>query len=110
MAKIYDVKVTGQALSQMGEIVDYISHVLCAPEAAYNLLERLEKEITDLSEMPGKFRLIDEEPWKSEGVRKLVVNNFIVYYWIDEENTRVQVFAVIYEKRDQIEQLKNIHL
>lgn len=52
--------------------------------------------------------MIDEEPWRAEGIRKIVVNKFIVYYWIDKDKKKVQVTAVIYEKRDQIEQLKNM--
>ena len=72
------------------------------------MLHKFEKAINDLSYSPKKYKLIDEEPWRSEGVRKISVNNFLVYYWIDEENLRVQVFAVIYEKRDQIKQLKDI--
>ena len=28
--------------------------------------------------------------------------------WIDEENVKVQVMAIIYNKRDQIKQLQNL--
>ena len=31
-----------------------------------------------LTEFPERFQLIDEEPWKTEGIRKIVVNNFLV--------------------------------
>ena len=53
---------------------------------------------------------IEEEPWRSEGIRKIVVKNFLVYYWIDDKCNKVQVTAVIYSKRDQIEQLKNMDM
>ena len=46
--------------------------------------------------MPKKYALIEEEPWKHEGVRKIIVKNFLIYYWVDEENFKVQVIAVIY--------------
>ena len=29
-------------------------------------------------------------------------------FWIDEENDKVQVMAIIYNKRDQIKQLQNL--
>ena len=54
--------------------------------------------------------LIEEEPCRSEGIRKIVVKNFLVYYWIDDKCNKVQVTAVIYSKRDQIEQLKNMDM
>ena len=40
--------------------------------------------------------------WRAEGVRKIVVKNFLIYYWVDDENNRVQVTAVIYSRREQI--------
>ena len=106
----YEVRVTRQALEQMKEIVHYISNDLIAPDAAGNLLDKMKAEITKLSSFPKKQALIDEEPWRTDGVRKLVVNNFLIYYWVDDENNRVQVTAVIYSIRDQIRQLSNMDM
>lgn len=64
----YEVKITRQATEQMRETVGF----------------------------PKKHALIDEEPWRTEGVRKVKVKNFPVYYWVDDENHKVQVTAVIY--------------
>ena len=94
----YEVRVTRQALEQMKEIVHYISNDLMAPDAADNLLDKMKAEITKLSSFPKKHALIDEEPWRAEGVRKIVVKNFLIYYWVDDENNRVQVTAVIYSR------------
>ena len=91
----YEVRVTRQALEQMKEIVHYISNDLMAPDAADNLLDKMKAEITKLSSSPKKHALIGEEPWRTEGVRKLVVKNFLIYYWVDDENNRVQVTTVI---------------
>ena len=105
----YEVRVTRLALGQMKEIVHYISNDLMAPDAADNLLDKMKAEITKLSSFPKKHALIDEEPWRTEGVRKIVVKNFLIYYWVDDNN-RVQVTAVIYSRRDQIRQLSNMDM
>ena len=110
MGNKYEIKVTRQALEQMREIAHYISYDLMAPEAADNLLDDLKASILKLSVLPKKYPLIEEEPWRSEGVRKIAVKNFLVCYWIDEEYNKVQVTAVIYSKRDQIKQLKNMEM
>lgn len=110
MGNEYEVKVTRQALEQMRAIVHYISYDLMAPEAAENLLNDLKSAIMKLAVLPKKHSLIDEEPWRSEGVRKIIVKNFLVYYWVDDEYNKVQVTAVIYSKRDQIKQLKNMDM
>mgnify|MGYP002727067627 FL=1 len=106
----YEVRVTRQALEQIKEIVHYISNDLMAPDAAHNLLDKMKAEITKLSSFPKKLDLIDEEPWRTEGVRKIVVKNFLIYYWVDDENNRVQVTAVIYSRRDQTKQLSNMDM
>jgi hypothetical protein len=61
--------------------------------------------MNDLAEMPKRHSLVDKEPWRSEEVRKVIVKNFLIYFWVDEENMKVQVIAVIYEKRDQLARL-----
>lgn len=94
----------------MAQIVDYISNELFAPEAAIQLLDKLENSIMALEEFPERFQLIDEEPWRSERVRKIVVNNFLVYYWINPQERKVHVTAVIYAKRDQLKQLKLMNM
>jgi addiction module RelE/StbE family toxin len=108
MSVVYEVKIITQAQEQMAEIVDYISNELCVPDAANNFLKEMESSIMSLSEFPERYQLIDEEPWRTEGVRKLLVNNFLIYYWIDKDKKKVQVIAVIYEKRNQIAQLKKV--
>lgn len=110
MKDIYDVKITKQAKEQMAQIVDYISNELFAPEAAIQLLDKLENSIMALKEFPERYQLIDEEPWRCEGVRKIVVNNFLVYYWINTPERKVHVTAVIYTKRDQLKQLKLMNM
>jgi plasmid stabilization system protein ParE len=101
----YEVKITKQAHGQMREIALYIANACCAPEAAQNLLDKLEASINDLVEMPKRHSLVDKEPWRSEGVRKVIVKNFLIYFWVDEENMKVQVVSIIYEKRDQLARL-----
>ena len=107
---VEEVKVTRQALEHMRGIVHYISYDLMNLKAADNLLDDLKSSILKLSVLPKKHPLIEEEPWRSEGVRKIIVKNFLVYYWIDDEGNKVYVTAVIYNKRDQIKQLKNMDI
>ena len=107
MSTIYEVKITTQAQKHLLEIFDYISLELLAPDAANNL--KMENSIMSLSEFPERYQLIDEEPWKSEGIRKIVVNNFLIYYWINKNSCIVYVTAVIYHKKNQLEELKNMN-
>ena len=72
----YTVKLTPHAVVQMQETIAYISKVLLVPDTAAGWANRLEKEISSLHTMPGRYPLIDREPWKSRGIRKMPVKNF----------------------------------
>ena len=106
--KQYTVKVTKMAYEHMQEIVKYISGELFAPDAASKLLDEFQSSIEGLAEMPERYSLVDEEPWRTEGMRKIIVKNFLIYFWIDEHNMKVQVTGVIYGRRDQVVQLAKL--
>lgn len=108
MEDTYIVKVTPQAQQQMREIAYHIALELKNPEAASNLLEVLERAVLSLENMPQRIPLTDEQPWRSEGIHKMVVGSYLVYFWIDEDIKQVYVIAVVYEKRDQRKQLARI--
>lgn len=102
----YKVKITPQASTQMLELFSYISNTLKEPVAAERLLDELQKSILSLDTMPKRVALVDEQPWLSYGVHKMPVKNFLVYFWVNEELKEVHITAVIYGRRDQLEQLK----
>jgi len=103
--KTYKIKITRQAREQLKAIRKYISEILMAPEAAKNTMESIKREIKTLDKMPERIKLTDEEPWRSNGIHQMHVRNYYVYFFIDEDNKRVQVTAVIFVSRDQAKQL-----
>ena len=106
--KEYIVKLTLQAVEQMSETVRYISRTLLAPDAAGKWSARLQKEIASLNTMPLRFPLTEEEPWHTEGIHKMPVENFLVYYWVDEDQSIVWITAVVYGRRDQLIALREM--
>lgn len=104
----YQVKLTNNAILQLREIIGYISKVLFEPEAAKRWSERIKKAVSALDYLPLRYPLVDEEPWRTEGIRKMTVDNFIVYYWVNEETSVVWITAVVYGKRDQLSALRNM--
>ena len=109
-AKTYIVKITTQAEEQLHEITKYISFELRAPKAALHLLDIIEHSISSLSKLPQRIALTEEEPWHTYGVHKMPVNNFLVYFWVDEENSKVQVTAIVYNRRDQLKHLSQMDI
>lgn len=106
----YEVRITKYALKQMEKIRDYIANELLAPQAAYNLFSEMKRKITSLDNMPERNPLVDIKKWREQGIRKIIVKNFIIYYWIDEEQRAVHITAVVYEKRNQLMELGKMEL
>ena len=110
MPENYTVKLTRQAEEQLREIVDYIRFTLQAPNTASKMLDALAEEIYSLDQFPYRAPLTEEEPWHSQGVHRISVKNFLVYFWIDEAQKKVQVSGIIYGRRDQRHQLSNLDM
>ena len=103
--KTYTVRITRQAREHLRGIKKHIAEELLAPDAAKNTIAAIKKEIKSLDKMPERIKLTEEEPWRSEGIHRMRVKNYYVYFWIDEDNSKVQVTSVIYVAREQAAQL-----
>ncbi len=110
MAKEYKVHITKYAYDQMTEIKRYISDEIHAPMAAKSLLLAMKSAVLSLAAMPARHPLMQEEKWRSQGLRQMVIKNFLMYYWIDEEHSQVNIVAVVYGRRDQLAQLEHIDM
>lgn len=103
----YVIRVTAQARQHLRLIRDYIALDLREPEIAKKLLELLQKEISTLSYMPFRVKLIEEKPWRDMGFRKIRVKNYYIYFWVNDDTQEINIIAVIYVRRDQAEQLES---
>ena len=110
METLYEVKITPHAEQSMQEIASYIAVDLMEPQTAVKLLRALKKAIDSLDIFPGRIHPTPEEPWHSPGIRRMVVKNYYVYFWIDETNFCVHVTDVIYVGQDQPAQLADMPL
>ena len=110
MSDYYKPIILPEAQQDIRGIVLYITQELFSPQAALNLQDAFHKEIQKLSYMPTRIKLIDEEPWGSQGVRKIRVKNYFIYFIVDDYEMTVKVNAVIYVGRDQEKQMADREL
>ena len=95
-----NVVISFEAEEDIQGIYDYIKHNLCAPKAAARTANKIYEQIISLDASPKRYRLYDREPWKSRGLRKMPVDNFVVLYIVDENSKTVTVLRVFYGGRD----------
>lgn len=108
MTENYTVSYSGDALNDLREIYTYIANELLVPETAAAQVGRIRKEVRSLDFMSARYALVEWEPWHSMGMYQFPVNNFIVYYLVDDEAGTVTVVRVFYGGRD-IEGIVNSH-
>jgi len=96
----YTVHITEKAEQDILAAVDYIEFTLFNPQAADNLLGAIEKAINPLSEMPLIHSLIEDPILSSHQIRFLPVNNYIMFYAVNEKSKTVNILRFLYEKRN----------
>jgi toxin ParE1/3/4 len=50
--------------------------------------------------MPERFRRYDKEPWRSRNLRIMLVDNYNVFYIVDNSEQKVTVIRIIYGRRN----------
>ena len=53
-----------------------------------------------LAEMPTRYAMVADEHLAAQGIRKLPVENYIVFYVVSEQDKTVTVIRILYGRRD----------
>ena len=101
----YAIFISPSARNDLLEIFRYIAEGLNAVQSAIGQLERLERAIYSLDEMPECYPRYDREPWFSRNLRIMPVDNYVVFYIPNKDGQEVAVVRVIYGGRDLPKQL-----
>ena len=105
MSKKYNLIILPEAQQDIRNIVLYIAIELCYPYTALELQDSFEEAINSLSTMPKRYKIINEEPWKSKGIRRFQVKSYYIYYIVSDSDISVKIISVIYVRRNQEKQL-----
>lgn len=98
------IHITKTAENDLINAVRYIELVLKNPSAADNLLDKVEKEISELSSFPEAHAIADDPVLSAWGIRFIVINNYLAFYAILGDT--VYIIRFLYGKRDWISILK----
>ncbi|MBQ8202572.1 MAG: type II toxin-antitoxin system RelE/ParE family toxin [Clostridia bacterium] len=102
----YEVRMTGAAQRDVQEAVGYIEHVLLNPQAALDLVDEVASCVDALSEYPARFAIADDAVLKMWQIRFAPINNYLLFYCVDEQRACVQIVRFLYSKRNWISILR----
>ena len=90
----YTVTISSQADNDIRAIYEYIAFTLMSPENADAQISRFKNRIESLDNMPKRF------PIYKNSIRYMPVDNYLVFYSVDENQKTVSILRVMYGKRD----------
>ncbi len=98
--KKYNIEYSLDAKQDLIEIKQYIKYNLQEPEIAQKLILKIRKEISTLKNNPEIYTIIDDDIIKKLEIRKLIIDNYIVFYRI--KNNNIQIVRIMYGRRNWI--------
>ena len=101
----YKIQFSKDARDDLIDIYSYIKYNLQEPIIAKKLVKKLREEIYKLEDNPTIYTIIKDEFIKKRQIRKIKVNNYIVFYKVEENNSIVEIVRIMYARRNWIQYL-----
>lgn len=103
---MYKLEFLPPALRDMTDIAYYIGHKLSNPSSAKNSADEMIQVAEKAACFPYSYPLyIPVKPLKYE-YRKIIVHNYIMFYYVDENAKSITIARVIYGKSNYNHNLK----
>lgn len=106
MSKSYDTIYSPQAFLDLAGLYEYIRFTLEVPKTAEKQVNHIRNAVRSLETMPMRYPLVGWEPWCSKGIRRVLIDNYTVFYQVDENKTTVTIIRIFYSGRN-IENIVN---
>ena len=91
---------SSEARKDLTDTIRYIKDNLQEHNVAIKLSNKIKENIYNLSENPKIYGVIDDNFLRKLQLRKIIVENYIIFYRvIDEENT-IQIVRIMYKRRN----------
>ena len=98
----YKIKLVDQFLIELEEICDYISNKLKNIDASNRLREKVIYNILLLENSPQMCTEIEKTDRIERKYRRMIINNFVILYTIDEPAKIVYVAHIYYSGRNYL--------
>lgn len=96
----FKVIINETAKKDLFSILFYISGILKDPAIAKRIYLSIKEQLLSLDRMPYRYAVVNEEPYMQMGIRKIPVENYTAFYFVDDETKTVYVFRILYDRRE----------
>ena len=99
--KKYNIEYSKESKEDLVGIKKYIKYNLQEPETANKLISKIRKSIKSIKSLkdnPEIYTIIDDDIIRKLEIRKLIVDNYIVFYKIKNES--IEIVRIMYGRRN----------
>lgn len=100
--KKHSIFMTHTATEDLKSIAAYIANELHEPSIAKKLVGNIKEAVMSLEHMPTRYSLVRDANLAIQGIRKIMVDNYIVFYIIHEKDNVVTIVRILYSRRDWV--------
>lgn len=105
--KKYIVEISKTAEQDLENIISYIRHNLAGDIIADKYKILFKQKLKDLENVSGSMPILDEKLTGIKDIRKINVRNYIIFYVVDEENSKTSVLRIGHAFMDWEKYLKD---
>ena len=105
--KKYIVEISETAEQDLENIISYLRYNLSGDIIADKYKILFKQELRNLENVAGSMSILDEKLTGHKNIRKINVRNYIVFYIVDEENSKALVVRIGHAFMDWEKYLKD---
>lgn len=101
----YEVHFTEECIREIKKVYAYIKENLYAEKAAERIMNKIEEFTSNLVYAPRIYAEIDKYKGTKKIYRRIVIDNYVLLYTIDEDKRKVYVAHMYYGGSDYINKI-----
>ena len=105
MDKKYNIIIEKYAQKDLESIYNYICNKLVNKEAAIKLLNKINEKFDSIALFPKSAPLIINNYVKNKKIRKLLIDNYIAFYEVDDIKNEIRIIRILYGMQNYIDVL-----
>ena len=105
--KKYIVEISENAKQDLENIISYLRHSLAGDIIADKYKILFKQGLKDLEDIAGSMSILDEKLTGHKNIRKVNVKNYIMFYIVDEKNSKALVLRIGHAFMDWEKYLKD---
>ena len=96
----YKLTIMPRAENDIINIFEYLSQELSVPAAAHGQMRDIENAFLRLQDFPESSPVCQDSILRRKGYRKLLVNNYIALYTVDNAERTVTIMRVVHGRQN----------